>query len=464
MFCAVGRNGFRRDASRVVEPLESRKAGPGRRAFLNRTLTFAAALACLAPAAVRATTDSTWVDHYRAARAAYAARDYAGFRAHILRVGDMIGEQPGVNYNLACAAALLGERDEALRRLRLYAASGLARDAAADSDLVSLWDDPEFRAVAAGILANGDSIGTATVRHRFEDASLLTEDITCDPKTQSFFVTSVHRGGLVEVDSADVEHRLSDPGAPPGWGAFGACVDAPRRLLWTCTGATRTTDGYVAADSGRTALVAWNLDTLAPVHRIERPRDGTPHLFGDLTVAPDGTVYVTDSMSGSLERVAPGGDSIEVVLPDGTFHSPQTPALAADARRLYVPDYSAGIAIVDLALRSVRWMTFAPGIGIQGIDGLYVRGRDLIAVQNGTHPKRVMRFRLDATGTRVVSGTPIESGTHRLGEPTHAVIVGSGLFFLARTGWERVGRDGALVTRPYDAPAAILRAELGTGD
>lgn len=87
----------------------------------------------------QAEADSTYVDHYRAAMAAHAAGDIAGFRDQLLRVGAMIGEQPGVNYNLACAAARIGDRTEALRRLELYAASRLVRDAAADSDFVASY-------------------------------------------------------------------------------------------------------------------------------------------------------------------------------------------------------------------------------------------------------------------------------------------------------------------------------------
>jgi hypothetical protein len=124
-----------------------------------------------------------------------------------------------------------------------------------------------------------------------------------------------------------------------------------------------------------------------------------------------------------------------------------------------VADYSRGIAVIDLRTRALTWATFAPGIGLQGIDGLYAFGRELIAVQNGTRPKRVVRLRLDHSGTRVVEAVPIESGTRRLGEPTHAVIVGKTLFFLANTGWERVGDDQTL--GPGSDPPTILRIELG---
>ncbi len=441
----------RRDASR-----SPRAHGWAR---LRAPLVAVVALACVCrPPAARA--DSTWVDHYRAARRAHAANDMPAFRAELLRVQAMLGDQPGVNYNLACAAARLGEREEALRRLRLYAASGMVRDLAADSDFVSLWADSAFVTLAARVRANGDSVGVARVHHRFSDATLLTEDVAFDPASRRFFATSVHHGRVIAVGPDGVERVLSDPGLRPGWGVFAARVDPARRLLWTSIGATPTAEGYVAADSGRTGLLAWDLRTGRVVKRFERAPDGRPHLFGDLTVGPDGTVYACDSQGGAVVVVPPGGDSLAFLVPDGGFDGPQTPALSADGRRLYVADYGRGIGIVDLAGGDRRWMAFAPGVALQGIDGLYAYGHGLIAVQNGTRPRRVMLLALDPAGERVISAVPIESGTRRLGEPTHGVVVGRRFYFLANTGWDRVGDDQRLSGNPA-SPPLLLEAELG---
>jgi hypothetical protein len=224
-------------------------------------------------------------------------------------------------------------------------------------------------------------------------------------------------------------------------------------------GATAIAAGYVPADSGRTGLVAWDLDARRPVLRLEWPPDGKQHLLGDLTVGPDGTVYASDALAGAVRVVRPGGRSIETLMPEGGFDSPQGPAVSADGRRLYVADYSRGIGIVDLGSGARSWMRFAPGVALQGIDGLYVHGRELIAVQNGTRPKRIVRLRLDATGTHVLEATRIESGTRRLGEPTHGVVVGSRFWFLANTGWERVEDD--VLKSDNAAPASIWSVELG---
>ena len=423
----------------------------------------ALAAALLAAPLSVARADSTWVDRYRAAQAAYRAGDLQGFRAGLMRVAAEIGETPGVNYNLACAEARLGNRAEAIRRLRLYAASGLVSDAAADSDLVSLWGDPAFQEIAAQIRQNGDSTGTAREIHRFADSSLLTEDLAYDPTTRSYFATSVHHGRVVEVTPSGAEREWVDPDLRPGWGIFAARVDAPRRLLWTSIGAVVTAAGYDPADSGRTGLVAWDLRTRRPVRHVEWPRDGKARLLGDITVAPDGTVYACDSPSGAVRVLRPGSNTLSTLVPDGGFRGPQTPALARDHHRLYVPDYGRGIAIVDLASGKTTWLTFAPGIALQGIDGLYAYGNDLIAVQNGITPRRVARFRLNRAGTHAESASVIESGTHRLGEPTHGVVVGQEFMFLGNTGWERVGRDQVLREGEAEAPA-ILAASLRPGD
>lgn len=446
-------------SKRTVNRALARAAMLTRASTLARSAILAATLLAAGPTtAVRA--DSTWVDRYRAAQSSYRAGDFQEFRARLLRVAAEVGDLPGINYNLACAEARLHHSDEAIRRLRLYAASGLVRDAAADSDFVSLWADPAFRSVAAAIRANGDSVGDARPLHRLRDPHLLTEDLAYDPASRSFYVTSIHRGRIVEVTHSGEERAWSDPALKPGWGVFAARVDAPHRLLWTTVAATPTTAGYDSADAGRTALIAWDLEWRRPARRIEWPRGERPHLLGDLTVGSDGTVYVCDSRSGAVRRLRPGADSLETLVANGGFRSPQTPALAPDGKRLYVPEYGRGIALLDLRTRNWSWLSFAPGLALQGIDGLYAYRGDLIAVQNGVTPRRVVRIRLDRSGTRAVAIETIESGTRRLGEPNHGVVVGGDFYFLANSGWDRVGNDDTLPETDAE-PAAIYSAPLG---
>jgi hypothetical protein len=101
-----------------------------------------------------------------------------------------------------------------------------------------------------------------------------------------------------------------------------------------------------------------------------------------------------------------------------------------------VPDYSRGVSIVTLATRDSKSLEHAADLSLGGIDGLYLEGRTMIAIQNGTTPERVIRMHLDAGLTRVLRWETIEANWQGLGDPTHGVRVGNRFYFIANSGWD----------------------------
>ena len=114
----------------------------------------------------------------------------------------------------------------------------------------------------------------------------------------------------------------------------------------------------------------------------------------------------------------------------------------------------------------MRWVTHGDDVALNGLDGLYLRSaRELIAVQNGTVPPRVLRLRLDDTGDRVLFAEVLARGAALLGDPTHGALVSDGagdaFVLLAHSGWGVFGADGAPKPgEPREAPR-LLRLELG---
>lgn len=423
---------------------------------LTPPAALAAALIALACGPRFSQADSTWTDHYRVARAAYESGDFRRSRDGMAQVRAMIGEQPGVAYHLARAEARLGHTAEALVLLDHYASSGMARDVAADSAFVSLFADTTFQRLAAVAKGNRRAVGVSTRLHVFSANDLLIEDVAHDPKTAEYFVTSVTSGAVLRVIPGRGEQRI-DALSPGNAAAFAVGLDAQRRWLWVSYAATPTCRGYVIADSGRSWLQAYDLGSGRIVRTLEVPRDGLPHVLGDLTVTAKGEVFVTDSRQGGLYRVAPGGRALEPWFTADELRGAQAPALSSDGKRVYVAQYGVGISAVDVATRAIRRLTFTPGVAVQGIDGLYVLdARTLLAVQNGTDPQRLVRLRLDASGTHVEGWEAIEQGTAGFAEPNHGVRVGDDLVFINASGWDRVGADEQLANDPK-APAPELR-------
>jgi hypothetical protein len=157
-----------------------------------------------------------------------------------------------------------------------------------------------------------------------------------------------------------------------------------------------------------------------------------------------------------MYRIGPDAHAqLSPLVPSGLLRSPQTPVPLPGGTRLLVPDYSRGIAIVDLARPgTVAWLAHDPALAAYGIDGLYLRGKDLIAVQNGTVPERLLLLRLNADFTRITGWSVLLARAPALGDPTHGVVAGGHFQFIANSGWDRVDEQGHIdATATADNPA-----------
>ena len=82
-----------------------------------------------------------------------------------------------------------------------------------------------------------------------------------------------------------------------------------------------------------------------------------------------------------------------------------------------VPDYLRGIAVLEVSTKRGRWLSAEARFALNGIDGLHLEGRKLLAIQNGMSPERVVAFELDPTLTKITSQTINERSTDTEGDP-----------------------------------------------
>jgi len=119
---------------------------------------------------------------------------------------------------------------------------------------------------------------------------------------------------------------------------------------------------------------------------------------------------------------------------------------------MYVVDYSRGLLRVDLTARAVRPVATNPGALALGIDGLYRVGDDLVGVQNGVEPHRVVRLHLERGGDRITTVEVLERARPDYAEPTLGVVVQGALYYVANSQWERFKDDGTI-----DSPERLRR-------
>lgn len=112
--------------------------------------------------------------------------------------------------------------------------------------------------------------------------------------------------------------------------------------------------------------------------------------LNDLAIAPDGTLYVTDSMGGTLFRKKPDEAALLPFGTAGALRGANGIALGADGM-LYV-GVSTGIVRIDIATGQPTKLLQPDTVVTGGMDGLYWYNGDLLGVQNVTNPGRVVQL------------------------------------------------------------------------
>jgi sugar lactone lactonase YvrE len=401
-------------------------------------------------------------------------QDWPGMLQILIEIGkEMPAITPTYALRMASVETHLGNKAAALQWMERYAAMGLTYDLAGDDDLKPLLSEAGWKKIAAQMEQHAAQVMHADEVCTLPIVDLMPEDITFDKTSGTFIVSSIQHHSLYRVSlpkgsdspkgSKVSENSKSDCEAKElpleaqakHWPVMAVSFDPARKLVWMTLSAMPGFSGFPKEDDGKTALLAVDPRDGKVVRRFDLEAGG-PAVLGDMSVTADGTVYVSDSLGGGVYRVA-GNANLEKAklekIADGLF-SPQTPVLAADGKRLLVPEYPLGIAVIDLTgTGNVTELRHPDNVAVTALDGMHLVGDSLIGVQNGTEPEHIVRFRLNHAQTEIESAEVIEQSTPRLGEPTHAIAVDGWVYVLANVGWDKIDdrgklKEGASFTSP----------------
>ncbi len=389
-------------------------------------------LVALASAAA-AQAPAGFVERYQASTKAYETKDYVRMEAELREALKLRPAHPTATYKLAAAQALRGDGAGAVETLEQLARMGLSFDPGADADFASLKDARGLKSVRRAFARNREPRGEPARAFRLLSPTFIPEGIAYDDERKHFFVGSVHERRIQRVRRDDTEQAFAADGL---WAALGMAADAERRLLWVASAAVPEAKGVDAVELGRTALLAYDLDSGKAKHRFVPDGPG-PHALGDVAVLDDGTVYATDSSGGMLYRLDAKAGALVAVTKPGALSSPQGVAADRRERGLYVADYTQGLYYFDLEKRELTRVEAARGVSLYGIDGLARYGDQLIAIQNGVRPHRVVRLRLDSRGRKVTGASVLAASRKEFDEPTLGVVVDKRFYFVANSQWGR---------------------------
>lgn len=392
------------------------------------------------------------------------AKDWQGARDVLTEIGrELPAPTPRFLLLNATVEMHLGHKAEAIKWLEKYAATGLFFDLTQEGNMKPLSDEEAGKKLIAQMKENSQPIAKTELVCSLPQTDTMPEDITYIKSSGSFIVSSIQHHSLYRVTLPKpggkecAMQELPLPADAKHWPTMAVSFDPTRKALWVTASAMPGFSGFPKEDSGKTELLEVDAATSKVLHRFAPVTNG-PAVLGDMSVTADGTVYVTDSIGGGVYRLHGDLETAKLEkIADGLF-SPQTPVLARDGKRLFIADYSMGIAVITLpvagTMAKVSYLPHPENIAVVALDGLYLDGDSLIGIQNGTDPERIIRLQLNHAQTEITGAEIIEQASDRMGDPTHAVPVDGWFYVSANVGWNKVDdntgklKDGAAFTPP----------------
>lgn len=382
------------------------------------------------------------------AREATAAADAKNFPAYLGKMEEAVALRPDfprMLVNLAAAQVANDRPEDAVATLGRLAALGLDSPVEKSAEFAAIRDRPDFKAVVKKISDNRVSRGKGEIAFSLRDFSGLPEGIAWRAKTGEFYISDVN-GRAVWVwtrtgESREGKLRRLTPEGDALYGVFGLALDEGSKTLWAATSAVAAMHGFTKDMDGTAALAEIDVDSGAvrrTIPVVRRNGDYQSHVLGDLTLGPDGTVYLTDSGGPTIWRLAPGGASLEALVESEEFPSLQGIVLMPGGDALVVADHANGLLRVDLGSRAVRRIVTPPDTTLIGLDGLALAPNgDLLAIQNGLRPNRVLRVTLDSAQENATEIKVLESAHPQMAAPSLGCIVGDEFYFIGNAGWTR---------------------------
>ncbi len=396
-------------------------------------------------------------EHYVALKVAARGEDVA----LLLREADatyaLAPDVPMVIWLRALAQAVNAQHDAAFDSLSQLADTGLAFNIAASPAFAALKSDPRFEPLVQRFAENAAARGVVNLAFTASGlpTDFIPESIVRDAANDRWLLGSVRHA---RVDAVDDRGGAYDLVAERSGGLLSALgMRLIGDTLWVASAGFAETAGIAKADLGRSGLFEIDARSGAVRRSWFLPTDSQPHALGDvLLVGSD--VYASDSIGGGVYRLDAQRESLHPVVAPGVLLSPQ--GMAEHTGDLIVADYPSGLWRVDVATAAMRKLRATVPVALTGIDGLYSHDGDLIAIQNGTTPKRILRIALSEAGDAIERVDVLAQNLLGWGEPALATIHDGALYYIANSQWDRFDADGNLPAADQLEAPRIMRLPL----
>lgn len=244
-----------------------------------------------------------------------------------------------------------------------------------------------------------------------EEKDFVPEGIAYSKKKDAFYLTSVTKSKILEVDRKTGKQRDFIPehgfGYTPGVGIY---VDDEKGLL-------HAIGGYYMLPDSFSSLFTFDLHTQKLLNKYDVTDEGE-HFLNDMIMDKQGNMYLTNSKDSSVYVLRQGSDTLELFYQSSEIDFPNGIAISEDNSKLYIASIPKGVRVLELSTKKLLNKQDTLGIS-QGIDGLEFYENNLYGIQNslGANSFNFRKLILNEAQDAIIDVEVIDSDPPRLDVP-----------------------------------------------
>jgi len=230
---------------------------------------------------------------------AYQKKDFAEFLQLTQKLDEARPSHPTYSYNLACAFALSGKTDEAIAALEKCLLMNNKIDFEGEGDLASLKDSEGFKKLVELKSKLENPISSSTKQVALSEKSLHPEGLLYLNQSKTWLVASIRNRKIVsfDINTGQCSDWFTDKNL---LSVFAMKADMKEKVLWVSTSVMPEMKGFNKSLDGQSEILKIDIKTKKVLQRY--PLQGN-HVLGDLVIAKNGDVYISDSGEATIFKI-----------------------------------------------------------------------------------------------------------------------------------------------------------------
>jgi len=265
-----------------------------------------------------------------------------------------------------------------------------------------------------------------TKDHILTERDLIPEGVAFDEETQTIYIGSTYKRKIISIGKDGSVADFISEAQDDIKSVIGMEVDEKRNCLWAIS--CEAADVLPLKDPGKSqwtsSVYQFSLSDGKLIKKYSLNKDSV--FLNDLTVADDGTVYVTESVQKGVYTVRPDMDSLKLFLELGAPYQFINGICFTDRPGFLFVASTEGIIKIDLSNKKYSLVPETGSLKALDIDGLAFWNNYFIAHQSSA----LTRFYLSPARDSIIKADTLNTGKEFDASTTGEVAKGNYYFIV----------------------------------